>query len=119
MWTKQRALLLVVLLLCGATHAATIGFQWGAVTYSEPIVYELAWGTASRDYSDSVTVTETVGTTGTIPAGVPHFFAVRACTENKVVCSPWSNEIEYTVGDQPPAPDNFGMTIVVFPPPSP
>lgn len=115
MWSKQKLLLLVLILVCGSSHAANLGFQWKAVTYSQPVVYELAWGAVSRDYSDSITVTETVGTTGTIPIGVPHFFAVRACTEDKVVCSGWSEELEYTVGEQPPAPGGLTMTIVIYP----
>lgn len=113
MWTKQTFLFLMFALM-GTVHAAQVAFQWGAVTYVSPIVYELGWGTTSGTYDKTADFTETNGRATQIPPNIEYFYSVRACTEDKTVCSPWAPELAFTVPPRPDIPAEFRVVRVIY-----
>jgi len=93
----------------GTTLPATncIELSWTPSASSDIVAYRLYCGTASGDYTQSITVSN--GYSGGFPdliAGQTYYFVVTALDENGNE-SPFSNEVSYTLAlptGQPPAP---------------
>lgn len=90
----------LLLLLSSVAHAeetffTTISFAWNAVEYDGPLVYQVHYGHASRDYIGHDTFVPNEGTVVQLDPNVEWFFAVRACEETLQSCSGFSNELSY------------------------
>ena len=94
-------LMLVAMVADGAV-AGDLSFAWSAVSYSgDPLVYEVHYGEASRGYNDHVAATDTTATVGELQGDHTYYFAVRACTEDRDLCSGFSNELSSTIPGAP------------------
>lgn len=83
----------------GPAGAEVVTFGWDPVDDARVGVYVLAWGNHSVAEGGKYAVGEVAvlapATTATTPdlAAQPWFFAVKACTADKSLCSDWSNEV--------------------------
>ena len=101
------ALLLPGLMLCtGLARADQVRLAWDSVEDTRVAAYEVHIGQASRDYDRSVASTTNEALIDDLAAGGTYFFAVRACTADRSLCSPLSNEVSTTLdaGPRPPTP---------------
>lgn len=98
-------LCLVFLVLFSSVALATdVNLAWDPNTEPDLMGYNLYWGTASADYSDSIDVGNiTTRTLTTLTEGTTYYFAVTAydAATNE---SGYSNEVEHRV----PYPDTDG-----------
>jgi hypothetical protein len=102
--------------VASAQQTATVTFEWDAVPDARVGLYELHWGDATGGYTDFITVT-TPTTVGSVQqeAETTRFYAVRACTADLSLCSPFSNEVEHNVGPAPmSAPTGFGVQSTTY-----
>lgn len=96
----KRLLMFVILLLLtvpqsGAQTPLTIGLAWDSVAHPDLVHYEVAWGTASGDYSAGSKLVLQPHTTAqiTLPECRLYFINVRACEGLTGHCGPWDGEI--------------------------
>lgn len=93
---------LLLLLTCLTTmvspvaHAEQVQISWNPVTDSRVAFYEVHYGTASTLYQWQVRTSETFAVIADLISGSPYFFAVRACTQDGTLCSPFSREVSTT-----------------------
>ena len=102
---------LVAFMMSAPLLAADITFLWDAVPDDRVAVYDLQYGTASGSYEVGTLTPDTTATLS-IPQG-NYFAAVRACTADKSLCSPWSNELPFVVEAGIPAPVNLRILLQV------
>ena len=106
----------LALLIVTPAYAISPTLQWDPVTYDSPIVYTLCRDSLSGagNYLDEcydTTATEFIWVD--IPVDTVNYYAVKACTEDKSICSGWSNEVQYPPAVAPTAPPTpVNLTII-------
>lgn len=90
------AALLLSSVVPGLTQAKDVTLAWDPVDDPRVHHYEGFWGTASRVYPHSQATSETSLRVTDLEPGT-YYFAVRACAENNVLCSDFSNEVSTTI----------------------
>jgi hypothetical protein len=122
---KMIAFLLALLAL--PVQAVTLTFVWQPVDDTRVEHYEFGRGTDPRPPngngtygveridvpSTQTTTTITLSGPSAAPGGLWRF-AVRACSENKTLCSDWSNEVEVDVHGPIPSPQGLQLQSMTF-----
>lgn len=101
-------------LFSNTTYADDFVFIWDTVADDRVTMYDLQWGVESGVYTGSQFVigSETNTTNLTLTDPATYFFAARACSDEAVLCSDFSNEVSATVRPRIPAPGNFTLIMI-------
>jgi PKD repeat protein len=107
--------------LSDAANAAAgeVKLAWDLVPDSRVSLYEVHHGQQSGHYDDGITVADSQTNTVTVvglEGGLTYYFAVRACTEGRALCSDFSNEVSAAISPSAPAA-GFGATETAGPAP--
>lgn len=95
------------------TNAPSVTLAWDAPVGTNVIVgYNLYYGSATKNYTNIVSVGKTNQTTITLARGKTYFFAVTDIDTNGLE-SDYSSEIFYSTKTIPSAPGNFTFTTIV------
>ena len=73
--------------------ASQVSLRWDQVNHPLVAVYEVHFGNATNAYGSFRSTTETSTVVSGLEPGWQYYFAVRACTRDKTLCSGFSNEI--------------------------
>jgi hypothetical protein len=93
-----------------ATAAGEVRLAWDAVNDNRVAHYELHYGAASKTYTSKVQVTTASATVSGLAGGSQYFFATRACTSDRTLCSAFSNEVNVDI----PAPPHSSSGVVTM-----
>ena len=108
--------LLFLISLILQSRAASLTLAWdpdGFDPTNGPVLYKVYYGPASATYTNTVSAgTNLTATVTNLTKGQTYYFAATAALTNTLE-STYSNEINWTVGTNPPAPSNLRVTVSV------
>jgi hypothetical protein len=105
----RASILLILLILSLCSRAASVTLEWDANTEPNIAGYRVYWGTASRTYSRTLSVTTTSATITNLFPGT-NYFAVTAFDDNGLE-SDFSDEVWTVI--RPGKPTGFRIRVVV------
>jgi hypothetical protein len=84
---------LLCLTFAGECSSAEVQLGWDPVDDPRVSRYQVHFGQASRTYTEWVDTTQSSVVIGGYAVGQAHYFAVRACTQDGLSCSTFSDEV--------------------------
>lgn len=98
------------------SRAASVTLAWdtnGSDPTNGPVIYKVYYGPASATYTNTISAgTNLTATVTNLTKGQTYYFAATASLTNTLE-SAYSNEINWTLGTNPPAPANLRVTVSV------
>ncbi len=83
----------IAIAFAGDCFGADVRLTWNPVNDPRASRFQVHFGQTSRTYAASLDTIHTTAVISGLTPGQLHYLAVRACTQNGLVCSEFSNEV--------------------------
>lgn len=97
-------------------HCAEVQLEWDPVSDPRVDIYEVKWGASSGQYEHTADATSNSAQVSGLQEGETYYVAVRACVQDRTLCSSLSEEVSTTIALLA-APCCLPSIIVAVPPP--